>query len=381
MKSSIIGRKLKQIEGYSAFIPCPFPPSKGFQISPTLQRKHENATHLIGKLDGICKLLPDRDFFILMFIRKDAADSSQIEGTQASLYDAIQSEIIHDDKTSPPDVDDIIHYISAVRYAMERVEKLPLSWRLLKEVHKKLMFKARSTHHAYPGEFRKTQNWIGAPTLEKATYVPPSVNEMKNALSDLEKFMHADDNLTKLYKAGLIHAQFETIHPFLDGNGRTGRMLISLYLRHVKLLEEPILYLSSYFNANRKHYYNALTQYHDDENGVDKWLDFFLDAVISTAESSINTCTKIIELRQKNIEAISLLAKRESDSTATIIKNLYAQPIITSTQIMKWTNYTRAGAIRAIERLIKMGILEEFNDSSYGKTYIFREYIELFGKE
>jgi len=372
---------IRQSDGYSAFSPNPFPPVKGFELSPALNMKHEEATRLVGKLDGVCKLLPDRDFFILMFIKKDATDSSQIEGTQASFYDAIQSEIAHGSESGAPDVDDIIHYIAAVRLAMKRVEKIPLSWRLLKEVHKELMSDARATHHAFPGEFRTSQNWIGSRTLEKASYIPPAVHDMKASLSDLEKFMHSQGSIPHLYKAGLIHAQFETIHPFVDGNGRTGRMLISLYLRHVGLLEEPILYLSSYFNAHRKHYYDALAKYHDATNGVEEWLDFFLDAVISTSQSCIKTCTKIVDLREKTSFEISKLAKRESESTANIVRNLYKQPIIDSSTIMEWTGFTRPGAIGAIERLTKMGILETFDEVTYGKRYIFKKYVDLFTKE
>ena len=242
-----IGNSIQQPQGFKAFIPAPFPPSKKVVLSSGLTKKLDQATRLIGKLDGVTQLLPEKDFFILMFIRKDASSSSQIEGTQATMMDAIEAESTERPSLLPPDVDDILHYINALNYGLMRLEDLPLSLRLINELHKELMVGARASHNAFPGEFRRSQNWINGTNPSNAKYVPPPVEEMKRALNDFEKFMLSDGHYLPLIKAGLIHAQFETIHPFTDGNGRTGRMLVTMYLWHEKLLEIPVLYLSLVF--------------------------------------------------------------------------------------------------------------------------------------
>jgi Fic family protein len=224
-----------------------------------------------------------------MFVKKDATYSSQIEGTQATFQDAVAAPVTEQESRMHPDVDDITHYIDAANFASKRVMQLPLSLRLLREIHGKLMSGARSTQHAYPGEFRRSQNWIGGKTLEDATFIPPVVEDMKKALSDLETFIYAKDDYPVLVKAGLIHAQFETIHPFTDGNGRTGRMLITLFMQKEMLLDLPVLYLSSYFKKHQKIYYQRLSGYHDEDGLIDAWLEFFLDGVIEIAQSAIET--------------------------------------------------------------------------------------------
>ncbi len=245
-----IGKYVSQPTGYKAFIPNPFPPKNGFDFSNDLILKANESTLKLGKLDGITQLLPDVDFFIFMYIRKDAASSSQIEGTKATLIDAIEAEG-NIGENLPSDVDDILHYIKALNYGLNRLKDFPLSLRLIKEIHKELMTGARTTHFSDPGNFRKTQNWIGGTSLKNATFVPPPPYEMNASLDDFEKFLHSKDNILPIIKCGIIHAQFETIHPFLDGNGRTGRMLITIYLHKEKLLEKPVLFLSDYFKRYR----------------------------------------------------------------------------------------------------------------------------------
>ena len=203
---------------------------------------------------------------------------------------------------------------------------MPLSLRLIKELHEKLMAGARATQFAYPGEFRRGQNWIGGKALADATFIPPAVPDMHDALSDLEKFMHAGDDYPDLIKAGLIHAQFETIHPFADGNGRTGRMMVTLYIHYKKLLEIPVLYLSSYFKKYQKLYYQKLQAYHDEEADVNGWLEFFLDGVIEIATSSIETCAKITALRDRDFAKTQKLGKKSAESTLEIVKKLFSQP-------------------------------------------------------
>lgn len=378
MKRAQIGRYVKQPENYKAFTPHPFPPSGGFQISPKLYKKHEEAIRLVGKLDGITRLLPDKDFFLLMFIKKDATYSSQIEGTQATFQDAVAAPVTEEKLRMHPDVDDITYYIDAVNFAIKRVEELPISLRLIREIHGHLMTGARSTQHAYPGEFRRSQNWIGGKTLADATFIPPAVHDMRSALNDLEKFIHAEDDYPTLIKAGIIHSQFETIHPFSDGNGRTGRMLVTLFLHHEKLLELPVLYLSSYFKKYQKVYYTRLEGYHDEDSQIDKWLEFFLEGIIEIANSSIDTCTKITSLRDRDFAKAQKLGAKSASTTVELIRKLFCQPIVGIAEIMEWTKYSKQGAYNVIERLVKLGILEPLGTAEYGQKYIYADYYEIF---
>jgi len=378
MKTNIIGSIIKQPEGFNAFIPRPYPPKEGFNFDPKLLKKDNEATRLLGKLDGITKLLPDADFFLLMYLRKDAASSSQIEGTMATMIDAIEAEVSIDTKI-PEDVDDILHYINALNYGMKRMKKddFPMVLRFMRELHKRLMLQARATHFPDPGEFRKTQNWIGGTRPDNARFVPPPVGAMNESLKDLEKFIHTDDSIPTIIKSGLVHAQFETIHPFLDGNGRTGRMLITFYLWKEHFLERPVLFLSSFFKKHKEVYYERISDYHN--GNVDKWIDFFLDGVIEIANEAINIVDEITVLRERNITKIQKLGKRASESASLILPELYAQPIVNVSTIQEWTGFTRAGAQTVIDRFIKMKILTvKDKDKKYGQTYIFDEYVKIF---
>jgi Fic family protein len=380
MNSLIIGRNIVQKEGYKAFITNPFPPKEGLRFSDSILKKSNEATRLLGKLDGITKLLPDSDFFLLMYLRKDAASSSQIEGTMATMIDAIEAEVQASSKT-PDDVDDILHYIKALDYGIKRVqdEGFPITLRFLREIHEKLMHKARTTHHAYPGEFRRSQNWIGGTNPKNAKFVPPPVEVMHEALRELEQYIHSEDTTVDIIKAGLIHAQFETIHPFTDGNGRTGRMLVTFYLWKVGLLEKPVLFLSSFFKKNQMLYYEKLSAYHSDKGDVEEWIHFFLDGVIEIANEAIITVEKITKLREADVLTIQKLGKRASESAALVLPKLYGQPIVSVAVIQKWTGFTRAGALSVIHRFIEMGILvPRDNDSNYNQTYIYTKYVEIF---
>lgn len=373
-----IGRYIQQKEGYKAFTPFEFPPKGGFHITPQLYKKHEEAIRLVGKLDGITRLLPDKDFFLFMFIKKDAAYSSQIEGTKATLQDAVAAPVTEEKSRRHPDVDDIVHYVTAINYGIERTKTLPISLRLIKEIHERLMTGARSTQHAYPGEFRISQNWIGGRAPVDASFVPPAPDDMQKSLGDLEKFIHTKDMYPSLIKAGLLHAQFETIHPFTDGNGRTGRMLIALYMHHACLLDLPVLYLSSYFKQYQKLYYQKLQGYHDEDADIEAWLEFFLEGVAEIAHSSIETCTKITALRDRDFTKIQKLGKKSADSTLEIIRKLFGQPIVGVAEIAKWTGFSLQGAYKVIERLRKLKILEPLGDSNYGQKYIYADYYEIF---
>ncbi|MDE1988732.1 MAG: Fic family protein [Patescibacteria group bacterium] len=373
-----IGKYVEQKEGFKTFTPFDFPPKDGFPINPKLYKKHEEAIRLVGKLDGITRLLPDKDYFTYMFVVKDATYSSQIEGTKATLQDAVAAPVTEQKARKNPDVDDIEHYIKAANYGIKRTENFPLSLRFIRELHEKLMHKARATQHAYPGEFRRSQNWIGGKTPADASFVPPAPDDMRKSLGDLEKFIHAKDDYPSLIKAGLIHAQFETIHPFTDGNGRTGRMLVTMYIQHMKLLEEPVLYLSSYFKKYQKLYYQKLQAYHDEDADVDGWLEFFLEGVAEIAASSIEACAQITVLRDRDFAKMQKLGKKSAESTLEIVRRLFSQPIIGVAEIMAWANFTKQGAYNMIERLKKLNILEPLGDAQYGQKYIYADYYKIF---
>jgi len=378
MKPLEIGKLVPQPGDFKAFIPNPFPPKEGFDFTPAILKKDNQATRLLGKLDGITKLLPNADFFLLMYLRKDAASSSQIEGTLATMVDAIEAEVKINEKI-PSDVDDILHYIKALNYGVERVTRnnFPMALRLVRELHKELMYKARATHFSDPGEFRKSQNWIGGTRPDNARFVPPPVIEMLASLGELEKFMHAEDTIPTIIKAGLIHAQFETIHPFLDGNGRTGRMLITFYLWKEGFLEKPVLFLSSYFKRHQQIYYEKLEDYHDGK--VNEWIDFFLDGVIEIANEAIDIVGKITVLREKDMAKIQTLGKRASESAVKVMPKLYVLPIVNLATVQEWTGFTRAGAQTVINRFMEKGILiPKDRDKKYGQSYVYKEYLDIF---
>ena len=315
-----------------------------------------------------------------MYLRKDAAASSQIEGTMATMIDAIEAEV-RTNTNVPNDVDDILHYIKALRYGMNRAQKdnFPFSLRFLRELHRELMSKARATHFADPGEFRKSQNWIGGTRPDNARYVPPPVAEMNQSLSELEKYFYANDELLTVIKAGVLHAQFETIHPFLDGNGRTGRMLITFFLWHEHFLENPVLFLSSYFKRHQELYYEKLTQYHNGD--VVSWINFFLDGVIEIANEAVMTVDKITKLRERDMMKMQSLGKRAAESAIIVMPRLYAQPIVNVPAIQEWTGFSRPGSQEVINRFIEMKILSpKDKDITYGQSYIYREYLNIFSE-
>ncbi|HVF69212.1 MAG TPA: Fic/DOC family N-terminal domain-containing protein [Xanthomonadales bacterium] len=378
MKTIKIGTYKDQPKNFKAFVPSSFPPKEGFDFDLKILKKNDHATRLLGKLDGITKLLPDADFFLLMYLRKDAASSSQIEGTRATMIDVIEAEA-KVNTNIPVDVDDILHYIKALNYGMERVVKdnFPVSLRFIRELHKKLMDQARATHFSGPGEFRSSQNWIGGTRPDNARFVPPPVEEMHKALAELENFIHESDTTLTLIKAALIHSQFETIHPFLDGNGRTGRMIITFYLWKEGFIEKPVLFLSSFFKKHQDLYYEKLYGYHNGK--VSDWVDFFLDGIIEIANEAIDIVGEITVLREEDMSKMQKLGTRASESASIILPKLYGQPIINVAVVQKWTGFTRAGAQRVIDRFIEMEILSPKNqDKNYGQSYEYKKYIDLF---
>lgn len=370
-----IGKNQQQVEGYPAFIPAPFPPKGIFNFSQEILIKAAEADRLIGKIDGITHTLPDVDFFLYMFVTKDATSSAQIEGTKATMVDALEMDV--GVATKETDASDILYYIKALNYGTERLKNLLLSLRLIREIHSQLIEGARTTHFADPGQFRHSQNWIGGTSLATAIYIPPPVDEMNRALDDLEKFLHTELQAPPLLHIALMHAQFEAIHPFLDGNGRTGRLLITMLLCHWKLLERPVLFLSSFFKKHRKVYYDKLHGYHNGE--IEEWVNFFLEGVAETANEAISISKQITRLREKDMAKIQALAKRESESGVLMLRKLFASPIVSTRNIMEWTEFSRAGAQKAVDRFVKLGILQVRDEKEkYDRSYVYSEYIKIF---
>lgn len=372
-----LGKCVQQKGGYKAFVPDEFPPKGLFFNEPKIIKILSDANLLLGKLDGIAKLLPDIDFFIFMYIKKESAYSSQIEGTKARLTDALQAEV---EKTPelPDDVDDILHYINAMNEGLKRLEKLPLSLRLIKEVHQVLLTKARGSNFPYPGEFRKVQNWIMGTNPADARFVPPPPEYVMQAMSDLERFFYSHEDIPVLIKVALIHSQFETIHPFIDGNGRTGRLLITFYLCQQNILERPVLYLSEYFKKHRELYFSMLDEYR--KGNITNWLEFFLKGVVNVAKEATDTSDKIIDLREKDLHKVSSLG-RASKNAIVLLKNLYKLPIVNVRKIQDFTGLSREASNRLVNRLVKLGILyPKEKGRTYGRLFVYKEYLDLFEK-
>ena len=372
-----IGKIVQQPTGYKAFVPDRFPPDEPLTLNAKTQQLHARAVLMLGKLDGITQLLPDLDFFILMYIMKEAARSSEIEGTRATMVDVIKTEAEIEHKF-PQDVERILHYIQVMEYGLKRLEALPLSLRFIREIHKVLLEGTADEPGKTPGEFRVSQNWIGGGSPNTARFVPPPPPEMIRCLDELEKFLYTENLYPPLIKAALAHAQFKTIHPFLDGNGRTGRLLTTFYLCKLGILERPVLYLSDYFLNNQKAYYDALNNYHQEDGDVSIWLDFFLDGVAIISEEAITISKKINTLRQRDMAKIQMLGRR-AKTALTVLDNLYKLPIVSVKKVIEWTNLSRPQAYELVKKLVEIGILEQKDkEVEYGREFWYRDYLVLF---
>ena len=372
----IIGSYIKQPQGYTAFIPSFFPPQEEIALSLETVRLLEKANLLVGKLDGITQTLPNLDFFIFMYVRKEAALSSEIEGTKATMVDSIKAEL-EMTKALPKDVNDILHYIQAMNHGLKRLNDLPLSLRLIKEVHRVLMTKARGEVFTYPGEFRKTQNWIGGTRPDNARFVPPPPDEMKQALNDLELYLHKEDMLPMLVKTAFIHSQFETIHPFIDGNGRTGRLLITFYLCQQKILDKPVLYLSEFFKKHRELYFDLLENYHN-QGEIYPWIDFFLEGIATVSQDAIITSRKINALRDRDIKRINAYGG-SAKAALLVLDKLYELPIVNVQKVQEWTGFSRVGANDLVKKMLKIGILKQKEkEIEYARIFEYREYLNIF---
>jgi Fic family protein len=335
------------------------------------------ADHALGRLDGIGSVLPNPDLFVAMYVRQEAVLSSQIEGTQSTLEDILQFEV--DDKSNdlPKDVEEVVNYVRAMNYGLKRLESLPLSLRLIREIHSQLMEGVRGQNRT-PGQFRKTQNWIGPPGagLNSATFVPPAVPDMKSALDKFEKFLH-DESLPVLIHTGLAHAQFETIHPFLDGNGRVGRLLITFLLCHKNVLHRPLLYLSHYLKVHRAEYYDRLMAIRNDGNW-EGWLKFFLRGVEGVSEDAIKTSRQIFALREHHRELVNSSLGTSASSGLRLLDYLYEQPILNVRIVEKHLRSSFVTANKLVEQFVRLDILKETTGGQRNRRYSYFPYLTLF---
>jgi Fic family protein len=362
--------------GHLAFLPKPLPPDPPLDLNPELLTLLERAGTDLGRLDGIARVVPDPDFFVSMYVRREAVLSSQIEGTQSTLEDLLEREIgaVADDRRS--DVLDIVNYVRAMNFGLERLGTLPLSLRLIREIHRELLSDGRGSH-ATPGQFRKTQNWIGpgGGTIERATFVPPPVSEMKSALGELERFLHQESPYSTLIEVGLAHAQFETIHPFLDGNGRVGRLLNTFLLVQRGILRRPLLYLSYYFKLHRTEYYDRLTAVRV-KGDWEGWLAFFLRGIAQTAREATTTAERIFELRERHRAAI--IERGLGENALRLLADLFRRPLLTINLAAELLGTTYPTASRLISGLEELGILDEITGRRRSRIYRYEPYVRLF---
>ena len=373
------GQYISQLTGelqYKAFVPSLLPFE--LKMDNTLQGLLSDATLALGRLDGIGDMIPDVDFFILMYVRKEATLSSQVEGTQATFFDALKAEANIQGLEIQNDVDEILNYIKAMNYGLERMLSLPLSLRLIKEIHKILLHGVRGKGKT-PGQFRKSQNWVGGPSIQTASYVPPPPDHLIILLDNLEKFLHDVNPLPVLIIAGLIHAQVENIHPFLDGNGRIGRLLITFYLCHKEILKKPLLYLSDFFKKFRQDYYDRLHNIHEKDD-IEGWLKYFLTGIEQTANKAVMTAKKIRKLQERDVQKVMQLG-RTSETALSLLKGLYRTPLVRVKDIEIITRLKNPNALILTDRMEKLGILKEVTGKKRNRVYQYQDYIKIFEEE
>jgi Fic family protein len=375
------GRYVRQLTGYRAFLPAPLPPDPPIRLEGELYGLLSKADRALGRLDGSILTLPNPDLFVFMYVRKEAVLSSQIEGTQSSLNDLLAAEASILSPTQPKDVAEVVNYVRAMNYGLARLAELPLSVRLIKEIHAELLRGIRGSHLT-PGEIRRSQNWIGPGgcTLAEATFVPPPPDEVPDALSDLEKFLHAPSNLPALVQIGLAHAQFETIHPFLDGNGRIGRLLISFLLCQREILLKPVLYLSHYFKRHRAAYYEHLQAVRD-TGDWEAWLAFFFRGVAEVSAEATETSRRILALREEHRALVTAHLGRAAGNGHRVLEHLFQKPILSVADVRKLTRTTYPAANNLVSRLAERGIIQEITGYKRNRLFRYEPYIALFGED
>ena len=373
MKSYKSGKYILH-KGYKPFLPSFINDDIDWELGE-LSNLIQEASLWLGKLNSYSDLIPDIDFFIKMYATKEATNSNRIEGTRTTFDDAISPV----EQVKPEFRDDwheVQNYLAALNYSIEKLEKLPISLRLLKEAHQILLTGVRGEHKA-PGEIRKTQNWIGGSSLKDAFFIPPEPNMLPDLLTDIEMFLHnVDLQVPEIVKAGIVHYQFETIHPFLDGNGRVGRLLIILYLISTGLLNKPVLYISDFFEKNRMSYYDSLAMVKK-TNNMTQWLKFFLNGVVETAKSSIKTFDKIIKLKKDVDKKLTKIGKKAANGKR-LVELLYSEPKVNGKTVAEKLGISIVSANGLLKTFIEIGILEEKTGFNRNRYYVFEEYIKIF---
>ena len=361
-------------KGYKPFVPSFINDDidwKLDELAPLLQ----DASLWLGKLNSYADLIPNIEFFIKMYATKEATNSNRIEGTRTTFDDAI-SPIEQIKPEFRDDWHEVQNYIQAINYSIERLNELPISMRLIKEAHKILLQGVRGEHKT-PGEIRKTQNWIGGSSLQDAFFIPPEPNMLPDLLTDIEKFLHNENlQVPEIIRAGIVHYQFETIHPFLDGNGRTGRLLIILYLISTGLLNKPVLYISDFFERNRMSYYDSLSMVKQ-TNNITQWLKFFLSGVIETSKNSIKTFEEIIKLKKEVESKLENIGKKATNGQK-LLELLYSNPKVNSKIVCENLGITPATANGLLKAFVEIGILEEKTGFNRNRYYVFEDYIKIF---
>lgn len=362
---------------YQSFKPSPLPPNPELNINSDIVKKLVEANRDLVRLDTAAKLIPNVELFISMYVRKEALISSQIEGTQCTLDDVLDPEV---DENTNLDVGDVINYVRACTYAIGRLDKLPLCNRLLREIHQELLAGVRG-QEKNPGEFRRSQNWIGAAncTLKEARYIPPNVEDMNVALTDLERYMNEGDDYDPLIRIALIHYQFETIHPFLDGNGRVGRLMILLYLMEQGYISKPIIYISYFLKKNQIEYYDRISEVRRSGN-YEQWVGFFLEAVSAAAKDSLATVEKLSALHEGNIERLPVTA-RKNDNVRRVFDYIEQYPIIDIKRMASDLEVSYNTVSAAVRKLVQAGILKETTNASRNRVFSYEEYLNILRKD
>jgi Fic family protein len=376
-KSERAGKWVMQLEGYRAFVPAPLPPAPSLNMDPELIALLTQATHNLGQLSMLTSLIQNPDLFVYVYVQKEALLSSQIEGTQCSLEDVLGDHTEQIEKRD--DVEDVSNYVTAMNEGIKRLSHLPVSSRLIKEIHKVLMSGVRGSNKT-PGEFRRSQNWIGQPgaNLKTADFVPPPPDIVDSCMSDLEKYIHENDSLPAVVKAGLVHAQFETIHPFLDGNGRLGRLLITFLFCNWNILDRPLLYLSYFFKAHRTEYYARLTDVRL-RGDWESWIKFFLRGVSETAKMATVAAKEIHHLHSRDREGLKNV---RSTQVLTNTFDLFCYfPILSMSQISERLQVAIPTAQRAIDKLTALGIVHEITGQQRYRRFVYRNYLDIIRRD
>mgnify|MGYP002542552387 FL=1 len=362
---------------YQSFKPNPLPPIPEIEMDGEIVKLLVDANKQLVKLDTVSQLISNADLFISMYVRKEALISLQIEGTQCTLDDVLDPEV---EANANLDVSDVINYVKATQYALKRLERLPLCCRLIREIHEVLMENVRGQDKT-PGEFRHSQSWIGPAncSLKDARYIPPNVEDMQTAMSDLEKYINENVDYDPLIRAALIHYQFETIHPFLDGNGRIGRLLILLYLMEQRLIEKPVIYISYFLKKNQIEYYDRISEVRRTGN-FEQWIRFFLEAVSKAASDSLEAIRQLSVLHDTNVEKLPKTT-RSKDNLRAVFDYIEQYPIIDIKRTAKELEVSYNTVAAAVRKLVELGILQETTNAARNRVFAYEEYLAILRKD